>query len=275
MEKKSKTGKLIVLSILALALLSLLVSLLTFNSFNFFQFSTTSKLLHDEVYSYQGLTKIDVRTISSDVNILNTDEDSIRVVIYGRDNKNISVTTDVNQLKIDIDNRNVCIGICFSMNDRVDVYVPNNYQNELNIKTTSGDINVGSYKANNFIIKSISGDIIVDASRNLKANSTSGNIKVGTANNPSLSSISGDIRIKNATNSLKLKTTSGNVKLGTVYLTKNSTISSISGDITIEKINEVYIDASTLSGDIDIFSNSRKADIVLKIKTTSGDIEIN
>ena len=69
--------------------------------------------------------------------------------------------------------------------------------------------------------------------------------------------------------------TSGDITIREVNLTKDSSIKAVSGDINIEKANDIYVDAHATSGDIKIDDNNRKAPVELKIKTTSGDIEVN
>ena len=71
-------------------------------------------------------------------------------------------------------------------------------------------------------------------------------------------------------------TTSGDIKIVTLNIDTESEINTISGDIEIDN-NECncYIDFSTISGDNHIKKSDRKSDLVLKVKTTSGDISVN
>ena len=57
-------------------------------------------------------------------------------------------------------------------------------------------------------------------------------------------------------------------------LLDDSDITSISGDIEINKNLGAYIKTETLSGEVNVENNDRYAKNELKIKTTSGDIEV-
>lgn len=71
---------------------------------------------------------------------------------------------------------------------------------------------------------------------------------------------------------IQVESHSGNVKCETV---NNIEIQAKSGGVHITKLNEVYVDASAKSGSVKVNENSRKSDIELKIRTTSGSIRVN
>jgi len=87
--------------------------------------------------------------------------------------------------------------------------------------------------------------------------------------------VSGSVEVNGLTSYINFKTTSGDYELFNINLDMNSKLSSISGDVEINGINSVYVNTSTVRGDIEVNSSDRKSDIELSIKTTSGDIEVN
>ena len=57
-------------------------------------------------------------------------------------------------------------------------------------------------------------------------------------------------------------------------INEDSSIKSNFGDVKIEKINNVYVDAKVDLGDVKIEGNDRHSDITLKIKSDCGDIKV-
>ena len=84
-----------------------------------------------------------------------------------------------------------------------------------------------------------------------------------------------DVKIKKVNTKVNIELTSGDITINEVNLTKNSRIKAVSGDVIIDKTNDIYIESHTTSGDDDVFNSNRKASVELQIKTTSGDIEVN
>ena len=108
-----------------------------------------------------------------------------------------------------------------------------------------------------------------------KIKTTSGDTSVGEVTDLSIHTTSGDINVKKVNKELHIDLTSGDITIREANLSKDSSIKTVSGDVVIEKTNEIYVDAHATSGDIDIFNSDRKAQVELKINTTSGDIEVN
>ena len=142
---------------------------------------------------------------------------------------------------------------------KVVVYVPNNYTGEYEFKLKSGDIKSDIDLSNNKLnIEAVSGDIALS--------------KVGSSK---ITTTSGDIEIIELYKNTTIKTTSGDIKMDKLDINNNSFITTVSGDIEIDNnISNCYIDTDTISGDQKIKNSNRKSDIVLKVKTVSGDINV-
>ncbi len=54
----------------------------------------------------------------------------------------------------------------------------------------------------------------------------------------------------------------------------NLEIETVSGDVEVNRINDTYINAKTVSGELEIYNNNKRNDLILNIATISGDIEI-
>lgn len=142
--------------------------------------------------------------------------------------------------------------------------------NEMIAKSTSGDIKIQNAKTGR--LEAVSGDIEANEIETIDAKSTSGTINLDKANKVVARTTSGNIRINTINEKCELSSVSGNITVDSCSLIENSTMQSTSGDVRISKGSNMYIDTKTTSGDVRIENNNRKAEIELKIKTTSGNI---
>lgn len=158
-----------------------------------------------------------------------------------------------------------------------------------NIKTSSGDVvigngnevtlqtSAGNIKAGNFTklsAEAVSGDVEVENIQDCTIKTSSGKIVAGTANKIQAEATSGDIRINKIEEYCNLSSNSGNIDIETLNIIENSFINAKSGNVKIKSKNDIYVETDTKSGDADIKNNNRKAELVLKITTTSGNIKV-
>lgn len=259
MKNKSLTVFLIVfLSILALAITCLMISMLRGNVklFNFKNFNKTSnELVLDEIYNID-FNKVYIKATAGDVYIKESSNDEVRVVIYG-DKENTTVETENDELSIQVKSKS-CIGFCFNTTiSKVEVYLPKTYENLIEIVNEYGDIKVDEFS--NAII-----DIEEDC----------GDVSILSASVIHVKNEYGDIEIGSVYNQLDLMNDCGDIEIDDITLTEDSVITDSFGDIKIGNTNEIYIDAKTELGDVEINHNVKKSDITLKIENDCGDIEI-
>ena len=218
------------------------------------------KLVDSYEIDYNEVVSVNLSLISNDITIKLTEEELIKVEYYSNYNKNPKIEMVDNVIRIDENEFNsACIGFC-NIIRKVIVYVPSQYAGSFNLVTVSGDINSEIDMSNDHInITTVSGDA-----------------KLDIVNNINITTVSGDIKINSVQGKIDVVTTSGDIKIGTLNIDTESEINTISGDIEIDN-NECncYIDFSTISGDNHIKKSDRKSDLVLKVKTTSGDISVN
>ena len=255
-----------------------------------FNVSTSNKLVLDKVYD-GNYDIIEITSKSGDIEIKQSDDINIRVIVYGK-KKYTNVDVYNSKLKITVD-EDGCKFFCFNKKiPKIVVYVPASYEGKFKINDNFGDIEIDEFKnsimeitadcgdisvksAKEATITNKYGDIEVDNVGKATINESAGDVKIGTANILDVNNNFGDIKIDNITSKFNIKNDCGDVKIDTINIDKNSYIKDNLGDIKINTTNEIYIDAKTKLGDVEVNDNFRKSDITLKIENDCGDIEVN
>lgn len=279
----------IILSGIIIVLLVFMIWGITTNH-NFFNIENDK--LYSETYNLAEITKIKTDLKSYDIEFKENNAENIKIEIFGNKKDKDRVKLNVNNHELNLEERvtSFCFGFCFRSNLIV-IYVPKEYQGELNLitvsgnidilidinnnvnlKTTSGDIKTKNLK--NAKIYTTSGDINILKSDNIEANTVSGSIEIKEGKNIKAKSTSGDININHATKFIDIKSTSGDIELDNFTIGKNSKIESVSGEVTINLLNEAFVDTETRSGDKNI-KTMRNGKFDLFIKTISGDITVD
>lgn len=215
--------------------------------------------LVDEYISDSEVDIIRLKLYSTDVILKESNDDKVKISYYSNQENNGKIEYLDNTITIDEEEQDVsCTGFC-SIKRYVEVYVPTSYNGSYKINTVSGDIKSEINLNNNVNIVTTSGDIYLNEVSDLDITTTSG-----------------DIYIDTLTDKTNIITTSGTIHIDTLHIIENSSIITTSGDVLIkDNQSECYIDTNTNSGDIKVNNNNRKSDIILKIKTTSGDIIVS
>lgn len=261
----------VTLLILLAAMLLGIMTIIIFNKKIFsFDFKREELLLSKD-YTIEEINKIEIDVESADIIVYESETENLKVKIYGNDEKDFSVDNKHNELFIK-SKKSVCIGICFG-NEKIEVYVPTGYDKDIKITGESSDVVFNTSIIGNVDIETKSGDVSLRDVNNATLDLISGDIKINKASDVKLKTISGDITIEEV-NNIDAETVSGDIKVSSINISKNGYIKSTSGNITIKNSNDVYFEANTVSGDIDINENNRLAEFVIKLKTTSGDISV-
>lgn len=295
MKKSSKIILIVILSILAIILISILVFLLINNKkSNTKLFSRGTKLIYQNEFNLEEINNINISLESEDIEFRqNNESNKIEITAYGIEGENLKEDLKEGELNLSKENNILCF-FCFDLDEKIIVNLPNEYDKKITLKTSSGDIdlkNVNTKKsniemqtssgdinvknANEASLKSTSGDINIDECSIGYISTTSGKIDVGQINEANLESTSGDIEVENIKEKCNIKATSGKIKVNNSTINQNSEITSASGDITIVNESDIYYNTETVSGDVKIEKNNdRKSEIELKLKTTSGNIDV-
>jgi len=307
MDKSIKILQICLLIVLLIILFGILMWGLNKNNFTF---GSETKQVKNETISLENIEQINFNTKSNDVKVYVSNTNELRVVQYsGKKAKEKDLFTykkEGNTLTIKGNYREFCIGFCFDIGTRYEIYLPNTYTKNLSINEISGDITVGEQdiNLNSLSLKTTSGDIEIN--NNIKANNItidtkSGEIKTNNlkANKIDIQSISGDlyleslvskdiymrtisgeVEVNQTIGKLDIKTTSGDIEIDHFTIKNNSKITSISGDVNVSLNQDSHcnIIESSVSGDKSLPNNSSldgKGTYKLEINTTSGDIEVN
>ena len=295
MKKSSKIILIVILSILAIILISILVFLLINNKrSNTKLFNMGSTLIYQNEFNLEEINNINISLESEDIEFRqNNESNKIEITAYGIEGENLKEDLKDGELNISNGNNVLCF-FCFDLDEKIIVNLPNEYDKKITLKTSSGDIdlkNVNTKKsniemqtssgdinvknANEASLKSTSGDINIDECSIGYISTTSGKIDVGQINEANLESTSGDIEVENIKEKCNIKATSGKIKVNNSTINQNSEITAASGDITIVNESDIYYNTETVSGDVKIEKNNdRKSEIELKLKTTSGNINV-
>lgn len=207
MNKATRITFIVILSILVVLLTSIFILILKNGSFSFLNFRFSGKeskeLVLDQTYD-TTFEKIDINTEAGNVYIKNTNDENIRVIIYGeKDNSKVEDTTDI--LKI-TGNTKKCSFICINNEvARIEVYLPNNYDKNITITNDVGDIKIENFENNQFNVQSDTGDINIDYIKSADIRVHTGDVKINKIDTLNVKSTTGDVII-NEVNELTVST---------------------------------------------------------------------
>ena len=283
----------ILLSIISIALILLMIGLIN-NRFRFpffnFNYDLMDDLVLDEIYDTH-FEQIKIEADASMIDIQTSLDDKVRVVVYGK-KENTRVEATNSELKIKSKEKK-CVGFCFNFKvSKVEVYLPENYDQKITITNKFGDIEIAELLSADIQIEEDCGDVNVKGANTVKISNSygdihlekaniatidakAGDVKIGIINEVTVNNAYGDIKITEVNRYLNLKDNCGDIKIERINLNKNSFITNDLGDIKIGSTNEIYIDAKTDLGDVNINHNYHKSDITLKIENDCGDIKVS
>ena len=234
-----------------------------------------------------------------DIRILPSEDGKCRAVFFESDK--ISYNSDVEDGMLTIkynDDRKWYDYIGFHFTDcGTTLYLPEVKYNYVNIKTFSGDIELGEgltfhhinldtssgdircYAAidDNLFAESSSGDMDISGvnTKGITLSVTSGSVKLSDINSAAkidISSTSGSIHAENvACENLEIRSSSGSTKLYSVIASGKIKIKSTSGDIRFDGCDANELDVRSTSGDI---RGTLLSDNVFDVHTTSGSIDV-
>lgn len=250
----------VLLSVACISLICLMTFMIKGNNKNFnFNFKSDRVIKEkviDKTYE-EEINKIDINSEAGDIIVKHSNSDKIRVVVYGTKDLSTSEKTGSN-LVVKVKNEK-CNFFCINQKlSKTIIYVPENYEGKINVKENLGDINISDYEK-----------------AEVKIDNDYGDIKLGNVSVINIKDDYGDIEIKKVNKSLNIKNDCGDIEIDEVNITEDSYIKDDYGDIEIGKTNEIYIDAKTSLGDVDINNNYKKSNITLKIRDDFGDIEVD
>jgi lia operon protein LiaG len=228
-------------------------------------FSIAVEQINDsKTFDTEDINKITMDITSTDINVMPSDDEDIRVHFYGEvsTNRNRDIPSLVayesgDELRIEIIKpKTVFIGINI-WRTKLDVYIPEDSLELLKIDVVSSDIDLSGLKVDEFECTGVSGDLKGESvfAENIKFNTTSG-----------------DVSLDGYTGDLNIHVTSGDLVIKDGSLNDDIELVTISGDIYIEQVDPSNMNISTTSGDVGI-NISEGAGFYLKANTVSGEID--
>jgi len=237
----------------------------------------------DEVKTFgiDQLKEIYIHSVSSDVSVFSTDEEDIKIHFYGRSAlksekalPKLITSLEGSKLKIEIKYPKV---VFCDANVVLDVYIPQDYRENIVIDTVSANVDISNLNINNFHCKTVSGDLRIESL---------------ILDNFALKTTSGNINIMDIAGNLRAESVSGNVNVGYEVFTHNIDIKTVSGDVKVNlpKNAGFYLKTNTFSGKvvtkfpITVTSLNKKnqlegtvgaGDNSIIIDTVSGDIYLS
>lgn len=259
---------------------------------------TYNDLDQEKIEKIDTINQISIETSSCDVNIIPEDREDVKAHFYG----NVTSTFKP-ELETKVKGKELLIFIkrpksysIFNSDLKLDIFVPRNYKENIDIDSSSSNINIqNELTLNNLFIDLSSGNAkLKDLNiKNLKFEASSGSL-IGEniiTNSTVLEVSSGAIDLNNFTGNLKGDSSSGSVEVNYNVFDNNIDLETSSGNVNIGLPDDAkfYLDAECSSGDIEcdfpIMVRGKQEDNTLKgtvgndknkiiINTSSGDINI-
>ena len=270
-NKGAKITLIIILVILVIALINFMIYAIV-NKNGEFQlsligFGDNTAMTFEKEYNPEELNNINVDVSSSNVKIEKADIDKIKITAYGEKEDKIKEVMNENELSITKENTKIFIfTMLYWCREEIIIQVPNNCDEEFNIKTSSGDIIVPDLEGDNIELKTASGKIQCGNINNGNIETSSGDILIGNGNEVTLKASSGNIKAGDF-NKLLAEASSGDIEIGTI--SEDAKVKTASGKITLNGANKLKAEA--ISGDIKINSIENNCEI----SSTSGNIIVD
>jgi len=216
----------------------------------------------ERVEEIRGIRIISIETVSDKISVIPVDSDEIKAHYYGSYSTTnpdyrpeMVVEKSGSRINIKIVYRSNHLNISFYSDLKLDVYIPEQFKDDLMIKSTSGEVAVGKFNL-----------------KELEYSNTSGNMYAEwiEAEKAGLSTTSGETRLNGKFGGFKFATISGNL-ISDDFTSKESELNTTSGEIRLSgKPGDV--NSTGVSGNLNLyytdFSNK------IETNTVSGEVEI-
>jgi DUF4097 and DUF4098 domain-containing protein YvlB len=215
-----------------------------------------------------GVNKIQVNTISSDVNVHQTDKEELSAHIYGEySSKNGEIELEVREA-----GSGVIITVKYPKNGGVtrtsmtlDIEIPEGYGGDLEMHGVSSDVELecGDMDFGELSFSTVSGEIDLNTvyTKAVTVSSTSGDLRGNILSGElDFNGVSSKVDVSGLTSTADIDTVSGNITLA-VERYDDIKIDTTSGDVKIilESEDDFYVSYSSVSGDFE-------CDIPMKIE---------
>ncbi len=285
---------LVLIAIVTIGVAALL--LFVSNGYNFG--SEEYKVSESKILNSTNVNSININTVSTDIEITKSNSDNIEVFLVGQTTSKINQVPELivilggNTINIAVEYPN--LGSDFfnfaGMHDiNLQIALPENKFN-MDITTTSGDLELSNFEFGEFKFKGTSADAVISnvKSDNFNFHAVSGDLKASNieTGNVVAETTSGDITFNFLkSNFVSTNSVSGDVILDYVELTRDLDVKTTSGDVRLKfpTDSSFTIDFDTSSGDLENRFPGMTTDSVimvnggqhkLRVETVSGDLSV-
>jgi lia operon protein LiaG len=252
----------------------------------------------------KNIREIDVKTTSTNINIVPTKGENIEVSFGGEVSKRLQdkyellVDEKGERAEIEVRNKDIFFYIGIPViRLTLDIAVPEKTYDKLVVSASSGDIALEQLEATNLIFHTSSGDMKVSniMGENIKSEASSGTITMedSEAHHLQFQASSGDVKLQNIRGDIQGVTSSGSIELLNEIISGNLQVEASSGNVNVEFTEapqSVVFDFQGSSGKADIQldgvtyqekSENRmigkigNGEYEIKVRTSSGDFRLN
>lgn len=211
-----------------------------------------------ETIELKNTTMISVESSSADIEIIPEDREDISVVLHTYERGPRLTVSDGKTIHIEVKNQRIYnVNISFNYSPRLTIYVPQNYDQSMEIQNSSGDLDLKEFALSALNIDLSSGDVrgkkLVFDEGSIDSSSGDINMEDITCSQLDIHSSSGDLRLEDFTGKLEGDTSSGNALITYKEFAQDIEYSTQSGDITVDFNGEPIdadFDLSCSSGDV-------------------------
>lgn len=250
--------------------------------------------------SINEVSEINAESACADINIIPEKRSDVKVKMYGSISATYEPKLALNisggSLEITTDKDRAGSYSIYKSNLKLDVYIPENYNKTLSIKTSSGNIDVNKINLKNISAGSASGTLKLNDinCENLEAKSTSGAISGSniTVSSADVNITSGSMNLSGFKGDITGNTVSGKINIDYSDFNNNIELNTVSGDIelSIPAASQFKVQSKSVSGKISckfpvtIEGSQGRNDLSgtvvsdknrITLNTTSGSIDIN
>ena len=297
MNTSIKVCLIVAASLLALGVI-LFITAMAISQFKFAEVFTTASYetaTHDITEEFDNIS---INTITVDVTVLPSDDDSAHVVCF--DNKKITYAVAVTDGTLSIeanDERRWFEHLSIGYNaPEIRVYLPSDEYEALAIDLSTGDVRIEELTFSSINIEVTTGDVecLASSTGELNIHTTTGDIGISGASAASMSlkttsgdvnifeiSCDGDIHMKSTTGlsaltnvsckNLTIDSGSGTSKMKNVIAAESIAIEKTTGDVEFDACDAAELNVKTTTGDV---VGSLLTEKIFIVNTTTGDVNV-
>lgn len=241
----------------------------------------STELVNTQTINIENTKKLEIDYSSENITVYESNDNNLVLKEYMSENKQeyyAKINSSGEKITIDSGNRPLFI------NSYVEVYLPKSFDGDLSLKTASGKLTITSnYNFGILNIKTSSGDVEINdvATNESKIETSSGAVNITKiSGNLWVATSSGKIEIGDAIGSGYFSTSSGTIKPSFSYINGDITCKSSSGKIQLGIPSKLSFKfkSNTSSGAINVPFEGNEVgsspDLKIDLSTSSGAIEV-